>query len=70
MVATCDAVYAVAYRAYAIRPCNYCKTIIACSFPNIPKITFDAEKTMSYVEKIMSDVIQITSDLFSPLANI
>ena len=58
-----DAVQAVAYRAYAIRPYNYCKT-------NTAKITFDVGKTMSYVEKIMSDIIQITSDLFSSLANV
>ena len=32
--------------------------------PNTPKITSDIVKTMSYVEKIMSDIIQITSDLF------
>ncbi len=26
-------------------------------FPNTPKTTSDVEKTMSYVEKIMSDII-------------
>ena len=41
----CDAVHAVAYRAYAIRPYNYRKTIIAHSFQNTPKITFDIRKT-------------------------
>ena len=30
----------------------------------------DVVKTMSYVEKIISDIIQTTSDLFSPVANI
>gem|GEM_PF-1388838 len=59
----CDAVWAVVYRAYAIRPYKWRKT-------NTPKITFDVGKTMSDVEKIMSDIIQTTSDLFSPLANI
>ena len=62
----CGIFYAAAYRAYAIRPYNYCKTSIA-------KITFDAGKTMSYVEKIMSDIIKTTSDLFlhvsKPLKN-
>ena len=53
---------AVAYRAYAIRPYKWHKT-------NIGKITFDVGKTMSYVEKIISDIIQTTSDLFSPLCN-
>gem|GEM_PF-2565572 len=57
-----DAAHAVVYRAYAIRPCKWRKT-------NTAKITFDAGKTMSYVEKIISDIIQTTSDLFSPVAN-
>ena len=34
------------------------------------KIISEIKKTMSYVEKIMSDVIQTTSDLFLPFANI
>ena len=38
--------------------------------PNTAKTTSDVGKTMSYVEKIISDIIQTTSDLFSPLANI
>ena len=33
-------------------------------FPNHSKTTFDVRKTTSYVEKIMSDIIQTTSDLF------
>ncbi len=79
----CDAVHAVAYRAYAIRPYiytvtdyhifasfgNWRKTIIAHSFPNTPKTTSDVEKTMSYVGKIISDIIQTTSDLFSLTCN-
>ena len=62
MAIVCDAVYAVAYRAYAICPYKWRKT-------NTAKITFDVRKTMSDVEKIISDIIQTTSDLFSPLAN-
>ena len=58
-----DAVYAVAYRAYAIRPYNFRKT-------NTAKIIFDVGKTMSYVEKIMSDIIQTTSDLFLSTCNL
>ncbi len=30
----------------------------------------DVVKTMSYVEKIISDIIQTTSDLFLPIANV
>ncbi len=56
-VAVCDAVYAMVYRAYAIRPYNFRKIIIARIFPNIPKTTSDIGKTTSYVEKIMSDII-------------
>ncbi len=59
----CGMVHAAAYRAYAIRPYKWRKT-------NTAKNTFDVGKTMSYVEKIMSDIIQTTSDLFSPIANI
>ncbi len=79
----CDVVYAVAYRAYAIRLhiyhlqsknnthrlYSFRKTIIACPFSNIPKTTSDVRKTMSYVGKITSDIIQTTSDLFLPLCN-
>ena len=61
--AVCDAVHAMAYRAYATRPYKWRKTIIA-------KITWDMGKTMSHVGKIMSDIIQTTSDLFSPFTNI
>ncbi len=57
--AVCDVVHAMAYRAYATRPYKWRKTIIA-------KITWDMGKTMSHVGKIMSDIIQTTSDLFSP----
>ena len=67
-MAVCGVAHAVAYRAYAIRPYNLRKTKINCYFPNTSKNTFDIGKTMSYVEKIMSDIIQITSDLFSALA--
>ena len=63
MAEVCDAVLAVAYRAYAIRPYNFRKTKVA-------KITWDIGKTMSYVEKIMSDIIQTTSDLFCTLCNV
>ncbi len=35
-----------------------------------PKTARDIAKTMSYVEKITSDVIQIISDLFLPFCNI
>jgi len=58
-----DAVRAVAYKTNAIRPCKRRKN-------NNTKITFDAGKTMSHVEKITSDIIQTTSDLFSPLSNL
>ena len=61
--AVCDVVHAMAYRAYATRPYKWRKTIIA-------KITWDMGKTMSHVGKIMSDIIQTTSDLFSPFTNI
>ena len=64
-----DAVLAMVYRAYAIRPYKWRKTIIAHPFPNSPKTTSDAGKTTSYAGKIMSDVIQTTSDLFSPICN-
>ena len=37
---------------------------------NAPKIIFDVGKTMSYAGKIISDIIQITSDLFLPFANV
>ena len=57
-----DTRYVVAYRAYAIRPYKWRKT-------NTAKITFDVGKTMSYVGKIMSDIIQTTSDLFLPITN-
>ncbi len=59
----CDAVLAVAYRAYAMRPYNFRKT-------NTAKNTFDVVKTMSDVEKITSDIIQTTSDLFLSFANL
>gem|GEM_PF-3018310 len=36
-------------------------------FRNTRKIIFDVGKTMSYAGKIMSDVIQIISDLFCRL---
>ena len=68
-VMVCCAVYAVACRAYAIRPYNYRKTIIAHPFPNTPKNTFDVGKTTLDVGKIMSDVIQTISDLFCTLTN-
>ena len=67
--AVCGAVQAVAYRAYAIRPYKWRKTQVGSFFRNTPKITFDVRKTMSYVEKIMSDIIQTTSDLFSSFSN-
>ena len=38
-------------------------------FQNTPKTTFDVGKTMSYAGKIMSDIIQTTSDLFLPFAS-
>ena len=63
VAAVCDVVYAVLYRAYAIRPYKWRKT-------KAVKIKFDVRKTMSYAGKIMSDIIQITSDLFPPLANL
>ena len=52
-----NAGYAMAYRAYAIRPYKWRKT-------KAPKTTSDIRKTMSDVEKIISDIIQTTSDLF------
>ena len=53
-----------------LRPYNYCQTIIASPFPNTPKTTFGVGKTTSYVEKIISDIIQTTSDLFSAITNL
>ena len=64
-----NAVCAVADRACAIRPCNFRKSTIAHFFQNTPKITFDVGKTMSYAGKIMSDIIQTTSDLFSAVSS-
>ncbi len=52
----CDVVWAVVYRAYAIRPYNFRKTKIVRIFPNTRKNISDMRKT--------------TSDLFSPLSNI
>ena len=66
----CGAVHAVACRAYAIRPYDFRKTQINCHFLNTPKTTWDMKKTMSHVGKIMSDVIQTTSDLFPAVANV
>ena len=40
-----------------------------CHFPNTPKPASDIEETMSDAGKIMSDIIQTTSDLFSPLSS-
>ena len=51
-----SAVHAAAYRAYAIRPYNFRKT-------NTAKTTFDVGKTVSYAGKIISDIIQTTSDI-------
>ena len=65
-----NAFQAVAYRAYAIRPYKWRKSKTARLSQNTPKIIFDVGKTMSYVEKIMSDIIQTTSDLFFAFANI
>ena len=64
----CGAANAAVYRAYAIRPYKWRKTLIAHPFQSLTKTIFDAGKTMSYVEKIMSDIIQTTSDLFRPIA--
>ena len=64
-----NAVHALAYRAYAIRPYKWRKTQIGNSFSNIPKTTSDVGKTMSYVEKITSDIIQTTSDQIFVFAN-
>ena len=41
--------YAVLYRAYAIRPYKWRNTQIDYSFQNATKITFDVRKTTSYV---------------------
>ena len=60
----CGVAHAAMYRANAVSPCNFRKTIIALPFPNTSKTTFDVGKTMSYAGKIMSDIIQTTSDLF------
>lgn len=38
-------------------------------FSKRPEITLDVGKTMSDVEKIISDIIQTTSDPFLPFAN-
>ncbi len=68
LAVVCGAAHAVAYRAYAIRPYNFRKTIIVRPFPNSPKNTFDVGKTMSYVEKIISDIIKTTSDIIFAVA--
>ena len=52
------------------RSYNFRKTQICCHFQNASKTTWDIGKTMSYVEKIISDIIETTSDLFSTFANI
>ena len=40
------------------------RATMASAFSGIPKIIFDMGKTVSYAGKIMSDIIQTTSDLF------
>ena len=67
--------YAPTYIPYAIknniyRSHNFRKSKTEDYFQNTTKITFDVGKTVSYVEKIMSDIIQTTSDLFSPFASL
>ena len=44
-----------------------CNTLLQMTQNQKTKTTSDAGKTMSYVEKIMSDIIQTTSDLFRRL---
>ena len=70
VAAVCAAVHAVAYRAYAIRPYKWRKPHDRCLFPNTTETTFDVGKTMSYAEKIMSDVIQTTSDIIYAIASL
>ena len=43
--------------------------ILGYVFPFAPETTWDTGKTTSYVEKIISDIIQTISDLFSPTLN-
>ena len=69
MAVVCGTVHAVAYRAYAIRPYNFRKTKVGYLFRNIPKTTWDVGKTMSYVEKIISDIIKTTSDIIFAICN-
>ena len=40
---------------------------VAMCFPGVRKICADMEKTMSYVGKIISDIIQTTSDIILPI---
>ena len=68
--AVCNAVWAAAYRVYAIRPYKWRKSKIDYLFHNIPKTTSDIRKTMSYAGKIISDIIKTTSDLFFAPCNI
>ena len=58
------------HKEESICPYKWRKTSTDYFSRNTPKITFNVGKTMSYAGKIISDVIQTTSDLFSPLANI
>ncbi len=63
-------VHAVAYRAYAIRPYKRRKPSTDYFFQNIPKTIWDMGKTTSYVEKIISDIIQTTSDIILAVCNV
>ena len=70
LAVVCDTFQATAYRAYAIRPYKWRKTIIAHAFPNTPKTTWDIGKTTSDAGKIMSDVENPTSDIIFSISNL
>ena len=52
-----------------MRPDNSGKTPNRQYSPNTPKTTWDIGKTMSYAGKIISDIIQTTSDIIFAVCN-
>lgn len=58
-----------AVAVYCIRLTNDAKPKFPIIFQNTTKTTPDTGKTMSYIEKIMSDIIQTISDIFWPPCN-
>ncbi len=67
-LSVCGAIYSAIFRANAIRPCKWRKPQAGCFFRDPMKTTFDVGKTTSYAGKIMSDVIQTTSDIIFAVA--